>query len=491
MKILQDLSKKKIMKSTIITIVLFIVTIALYIELNIIIEKLHIPEKDITTSKLYSISDNTENRVKNIDKEVKITLYNFDEYMGKSNINNSVAIIEKYSELNKNIHVEKNNSTNYTEPTIVVSCGENKKEINVNYLYTYKFSTNTYTDIEYDLTEQELTNAIMEVTSQSKKNIYFCISHSAYGAEIQNIYATIISRISTKLNDIYMINITNAEKIPDDCDVLIISRVVEDFSDEEKSKLVDYINNGGDIVVLQDAKTLIKSQDTPNYQEILDMYGVNISDSLIMESGSENMLINMPDFILPKVNEQSNIGKKLENDARLFMIYAAKINFADQDTLDNLNVSYEVIAKSSEESFLRNDIANTSKERIETDEDSPNAVVAALVTKDIGENKKSKLLIFSNSVFISDYNIAIQDKVTSEVKNRATLYVNDNEAFFEQAIRYLANNEESLLLQKSYSNSVPTIKLIENDGIVKLFFSLPLIVLCIGIIVWRHRKNKK
>lgn len=487
----QNFSNKKIMKSTIITIILFAVIIAIYIEFNIIIEKLNIPEKDLTSSKLYSISEESKNRLSPINKEVKIKLYNFEEYMSESNIENSVSIIEKYNNINKNIIVEKDNSTDYSEPTIIVSCGEKTKQIDIDYLYTYNFSTDTYTDIDYDLTEQELTNAIVEVTSDSKKNIYFCISHSAYGTNIQEIYATVVSRLSTQLNDVYMINISNAEKIPDDCSILIIPRVIEDFSEEEKNKIIDYINNGGDIIALQEAKSLIDSTDTPNYQQILDMYGVSISDGIVMEGSSDYMLSGKPDFIVPQINKESSIGKSLEDNSKIFMIYAAKINLADEEILNNLDVTYEVIASSSNTAFLRNEIDNTSYERINTDEDAPNAMVAALVTKNIDENKTSKLLIFSNSVFISDYNISIKDKITNSVKTRATLSINNNEELLEKSINYLSENKEALLLKKSYSNSISTIKLIENNEIIKLFFGLPLVVLFTGIIVWRYRKNKK
>lgn len=486
-----NFASKKIMKSTIITIVLFLVIIALYIELNIIVDKFNFPEKDITSSKLYSISDDTKNKIQNIEKEVKIKLYNFDEYLSKSNIENSFELIQKYNDVNKNIIIEKDNSTDYRNPTIVVSCGEKEKIVDIDYLYTYSLSTDTYTDVDYDLTEQELTNAIVEVTADNKKNIYFCISHSAYGTKIQEIYATAVSRISTQLNDVYMINLSNAEVIPDNCDILIIPRVTEDFSVEEKNKIIDYINRGGNIIALQEAKSLIDCGDTPNYQEILDMYGVSISDSIVMEGTSEFMLSGKPDFVIPQVNKESCIGKYMEDNSKLFMIYAAKINIADQEILDSLNASYEVIAHTSNTSFLRNDIDNTSTERIDTDEDAPSSTVAALITKKIDENKASKLLVFSNSVFISDYNISIKDKITNETKTRATLSMNDNEEIFEQAIKYLSGNEDVVLVKKSYSDSIPTIKILENEGIIKLFFGLPLVVIFIGIIVWRHRKNKK
>ena len=480
----------KIMKSTIITIIIFLVIIALYIELNILVDKLNFPEKDITSSKLYSISDETKNKINSIEKKVTIKLYNFDEYMSETNIENSVMLIQKYNDTNKNIVIEMDNSTNYRKPTIVVSSENNEKVIDIDYLYTYSLSTNTYMDIDYDLTEQELTNAIVEVTSENKKNIYFCVTHSAYGTKIQDIYATVVSRMSNQLNDVYMINISNTEKIPDDCDILIIPRITEDFSTEEKNKVIDYINKGGNIIALQEAKSLIDSSDTPNYQEILDLYGVNISDGILMEETSEYMLSGKPDFIIPQVNKQSSIGKSMQENAKLFMIYAAKINIADEEALNNLNASYEVVASTSDSSFLRNEIDNTSYERIDTDEDAPNSTVAALITKKIDENKTSKLLIFSNSVFISDYNISIKDKITNEVKTRATISTNDNEEIFEQAINYISENKEAILLKKQYSNSIPTLKLIENNGIVKLFFGLPLVIIFIGIIVWRYRKNK-
>ena len=154
-----------------------------------------------------------------------------------------------------------------------------------------------------------------------KKKIYFCISHSAYGTKIQEIYATAVSRISTQLNDVYMINVTNTEKIPDECNLLIIPRITEDLKKKKKDKIVDYINNGGNLLILQEAKSLIHSEDMPNYQEILDLYGVSISDTIIMEGNSEFMLTGKPDYVIPQVNKDSSIGKNMQENSKLFMIY--------------------------------------------------------------------------------------------------------------------------------------------------------------------------
>ena len=75
MKITEKVNKKSAKKS-IYTFLIFLVIIALYFEINVLIKNFNIKDIDITDEKLYSITDESKEKIKEINKKVNIKLLN-------------------------------------------------------------------------------------------------------------------------------------------------------------------------------------------------------------------------------------------------------------------------------------------------------------------------------------------------------------------------------------------------------------------------------
>ena len=90
------------------TIILVAIIIAIYIGVNILLENVVLPEIDCTQNKIYSLSQETKDKLKNLDKEIKITLINYSNYKSVINFeypSNYKEGMEKYYTVND----EKNN----------------------------------------------------------------------------------------------------------------------------------------------------------------------------------------------------------------------------------------------------------------------------------------------------------------------------------------------------------------------------------------------
>ena len=61
------------------TILLVCIIIAIYIGINILLENVVLPEIDCTENKIYSLSQESKDKLKNLDKDVKFTLINYSE----------------------------------------------------------------------------------------------------------------------------------------------------------------------------------------------------------------------------------------------------------------------------------------------------------------------------------------------------------------------------------------------------------------------------
>lgn len=467
--------QKKVFKQTGLTTLLVLVIIAAYFEINVLISKTNFKSIDVTAKHVYSITDETKEKLKDIPKEVKIQLVNFENYSTTSTYADVENIIEQYKNIN-NINIEKILDEDIAKYTIIVTYNNNQEELSINDLYGYKFSTDTYYYESLDLCEEKITNTILDLINNSENNVYCYITHSAYNSAY-------IDTISNNYNNIKFINLEDDIKMIEHCKCLIIPAIIEDISENEKNVIINYINNGGNILLLQESKSLI-TEEMPNFTEIMNLYGVNITEGVVLESDSEKMVKNKPGYILVDYNVGNDSGN-------ICMIEPGVISFSDNETLERLGVKYNVIAKASDTAFLRTDMTVHDYSMTDSDSKLENVILGAEITKNISEDTVSKMIIYSNSIFATDQTITINDILTNETLKVPAISINDNEKAIVNSINYLINNDNRVFIRKNSLESIPTLKFIQSSICVQTIFVIPMIIIIIGYIVWRIRKSKK
>ena len=68
--------KNKWLRSVTLTLVLVAIIVCAYLAINFAIEKANIADLDLTKEKLYSISQETKDKLRNLDTDITISLYN-------------------------------------------------------------------------------------------------------------------------------------------------------------------------------------------------------------------------------------------------------------------------------------------------------------------------------------------------------------------------------------------------------------------------------
>ena len=79
-KFLEIIKNKWLIKGTT-TLLLVLIVIACYIGLNMLVEKINIENLDFTEKKLYSLSDETKTKLKDLNQDVTIQLINAKDYI--------------------------------------------------------------------------------------------------------------------------------------------------------------------------------------------------------------------------------------------------------------------------------------------------------------------------------------------------------------------------------------------------------------------------
>ena len=98
---------------------------------------------------------------------------------------------------------------------------------------------------------------------------------------------------------------------------------VDEFVDINhlKEQIIDYINNGGNILWLNGA--LAQEVELPNVNKILQLYGVEPFEvGIIRETDSSKMVSNSPDLIMPEIQYTDVTSKLYDTEGVIFIIDA-------------------------------------------------------------------------------------------------------------------------------------------------------------------------
>ena len=470
-KIGTTLKKKWLINGTK-TIILIAIIIAIYIGINILLENVVLPEFDFTQNKVYSLSQETKDKVGDIDKDINITLINY------SNYTSVISFMERYVELNNHIKIEKVDnlsartdlmqkySLDAADSLIIVSSGDNEKTVTEDQLYTYDYST--YEQI--DTTEEAMTNAILDVTTEDKPKIYFMSNHVMYNTQY---YYTIMQSIQDDANEVDTVDILANNGVPEDCDCLIITTLKEDLTAQEKDKIIEYIKKGGELLLMCGPN--ITNATLTNFQLVLDEYGVTIENGVVFEGSNSNMLSGYPDFIIEEVNNTS-LTNNLNMTLNLCLPDAGKITF-NEDKLEELGVEYETLATTTEDAFVRTNLNQTSVLRTSEDSETGECTVAAIATKTLEDGNTSKLVIYSNELFAMDMQVQINGYAmyTIDLYNNKDLILN--------SIGYLNEREDTITIRKNYEDVSYTVTEEQNSIIMLIIFTVPVVIIIAGIVV--------
>ena len=463
------------------TILLSIIIIDAYILVNMLFDKITLPEFDLTENKVYSLSDETKDKLKNLGEEVKITLINYADE------DSVVSFAEKYVVLNRNITIEKiedlasrkdlmeKYSLDTTDTLIVLQSGENETTLGEYDLYTYDYST--YETI--DTTEEAITNAIVEVTTKDKPKIYFMSNHVEY--EVESYFNNMTTSMTEDANEVETVDILSQGSVPEDCDTLIITTLKEDITTFEKDKIIEYINGGGELLIVNGPN--ITGKNLANFQEVLNQYGIAMEEGIVFEGDSSSMLYGYPDFIVEKM-QSSSLTEKVNMNLSVCLPDAASIKF-NEDKKEELKVEFEKLVTTSDKAFRRTNLQINTPSRIDSDSEEGELVVGGLITKTIDENNTSKLIIFGNELFVSDMPVQLSGYTyyISELYNNSDVFLN--------SIAYLNEREDTITIRKSYDTVTYTATELQHNVIMIIIFTLPIIIIIAGIVVWQIRRRKK
>ena len=492
MKKIIEVIKKKWLRDTVLTTLLVAILVLAFIALNMWVATIEISNWDFTKEQIYTLSDESKNLMKDIEKDVSIYFVNYtdDDLV--------INLAKQYHETNEKIQFETMLASERADiaqtygieddatQVIIVRSGEREKILTYYDLSTY--DTTSWNTI--DISEQKITNAVLDVTSDEKPTIYFLTGHNEYSTSSEMM--TIAAYIQNEVMEIADLNLM-ATDIPEDCQTIIIATPILDFYDTEVEKLTNYINRGGNIIWMQDPS--INELELPNAQKILDLYGVSFGSGMVMEQDANRMIMENPQLILPNIS-YTTITEDLSSSGLVLFASSGKLNIESSEKLEELNVTVDEFLTTSETAFYRTDFTITSA-RAQGSDEVGTYTVGATFTKDLSsgeesedaenseETKTSKLIAFANNLFVTDAQITSG----SQYITIATVY--NNKDLLLNSVAYSEEKEDQIRIRKNYESVTYTPTEFQNNVVLAIIFIIPLVIVIAGIIIWQVRRRKK
>lgn len=486
-KFIETIKKKWLIDSSK-TILLIAIILAFFVGVTILMQKLQLTPIDLTEEKLFTLTEESKEQVKNINNDINIY------FIGYSDDNSTLDLARQYTKVNEKIKVETATSTDRPDLVekygietssegIIVEAGKNYKVLASSDLYTY--DTTTYETIS--IAEEKLTAAIKSVSAEKLPKVYFLSGYSSFsltsGMQYLNMY------LQNEVNDVETLDIISKGKVPDDCNTLVITSPENDFDDIATKAITDYINKGGNILWLNAA--IAQNKEFTNVNKILEMYGIKPFEvGIIRETETSKMASDSPDLIMPEI-QYADVTNKLQDSEGIIFVNATKINTIDEDAMTNLNVTKTELIKTSENAYFRTNFTNSS-DAPQGGEEQTAFLVGAQFDKSIKEKNEetgesaitSKLIIYGENFFVSDYQL-------TETTQTPMIEYRQNKDLVLNSIAYLSDREEDIAVRKSTGNITYTATEQENRIILAIITAVPLIIIAIGIIVWTKRRKQK
>lgn len=471
------------------TFLIIAILLVSYVAINLCAQENDLPKIDVTENKIYTLTDASKKALENINQDVKIYSYGFEED------GSFIDLLKQYNEANEKItyevlteesNFEMVNKYELSEGyfVVIIKSGDSEKVIDA----STEFSSYDYTTYQtVDTTEQVLTNSILGLSQENKPKVYMTQGHQEYDT---TSIARLVAQLQNEAFEVEFINLATTGSVPEDCDVLAIISPAQDFMDIEVTAVTDYINKGGKIFFSMDV--ISETVSLTNLQKILDLYGVSVENGYVFECAANQYLSDYNYIYMPQVSSSSEITKDIYTDSFLWLVFTGRLNFKSDEELTALNVAKETLLSSTDESIFVTDLSTDISSAVE------NAATGTLVkasevassltktiTKEDGSQVESKLIIVASGSFMSDY-------VVSELNQSYPLsFLGSNMDFVMNSMSNLAGKDNILTIRKEYNSSTYTPTNLQHIIVIAVIILIPLAIIIAGLLVGSWRKRRK
>lgn len=421
----------------------------------------HLKQIDVSGKNLYELSDTTVELLDGLQQNVTLYVVG-DPTMLDERIQN---IAERYDAASSHITVENLDPvlhpsvlTEYEaeDQTILVSCEATGKKETIHFYDIILYDQmamyyGQYQESEFD-GEGQISSAIAMVTNESNKKIYTLEGHQE--ADLTDTIKDLLTKSSMETA---ACNLLTDNGVPEDADMILIYAPQLDLAEDEREMLSEYINAGGQVMVLAGPS----EKERPNLNALTEEFGLTIQEGYLADMKS--CYRNNPYYVFPTFKTGSSILSGISSSTPALLVDA--MGMTQTETLED-GVTVSPFLTTTDQGLLVKD---------EKTQEEGNYLIGAVSTKHVGD-VTGRLTVVTAPSLISD----IVTQTFSNVSN-LDIFMNAVTAGFDD-VQNISVPAKSL---------IETYNTVLNGGMWGILFIIviPVALVFTGLAVWMKRRK--
>ncbi|MDE6149932.1 MAG: GldG family protein [Ruminococcus sp.] len=475
---------------------------------------------DLTENNVFSISEESEEYVKKIDMDVLITVFakeddftNLATYTRQADevmktyckYNNHISY--RYVDIDSNPDVMKNYSgDSISQYDIIVETNPTKDVQRTRKLtlidlvkFTDEFNENV---AQYGVTveqmaeqsgsalnflgyyggyveasnaDQAFTSAFMTVTDPDPVVVTLLTGRD----EIADLsyFQTLLTANGYTVNSVDI----GTEEIPEDTDIAVIPAPKTDYLSEELKKLDDFLDNDGQMSKQLIYVASVQQEETPNIDEFLADYGIEVGDGVICETYSSNYYSQPFQTISSELSDKF-MQDVTTSDPKLLIFASRPVNLLFDE---KGKIATEAYVKSTSDAFVRAlQTSNGQKQYDETSETLAKGQQNYVAVSSRVSFKDDAEALYSNVIVLG----------SEQILGNTYLQYNQyqNREYMLSLLNGITHKTDGVVIEPKVIEGNLFDLTDSQKNVLKWTFILiiPVIVLVVGTVIWLRRKNR-
>ncbi len=372
------------------------------------------------------------------------------------------------------------------------------RQYNISAYGTVVFESEGKTEHINRYLEESVTNALVKVTREGQKNIYFLEGHGEHNVNLtdQAGYNRIMQLLENQSYLVRSFSLLNEVEVPADCNVLVVAGPRTNLVGSEQEAIRDYLDRGGRALFLLNPDYPAESADL---SELLARWKVRIGENVVIDESAVGRLPGMNEYMPAVMQYPAHpITRPLGNTVSFFpLVRSIEPASASDDT-----VEIQTIAMTGARSWAETSLPGSPEEAMEyvpaldpgTDEPGPVSIAVAITAVPRALPRRDMATLTPQEMAMRPEEHEIKTRVVvvgnSSFASNAYIMLPGNGDLALNILNWLAQEEDLLAIRpKSSDTRLVQISLSQMRDIFIITGILsPIGILIAGVMVWWRRK---
>jgi ABC-type uncharacterized transport system involved in gliding motility auxiliary subunit len=415
---------------------------------------------DATSSKKYTLSDQTQKIAKNLKQDVTISYWD-----QPTKFQSAHDLLDRYQNLSPKINVEYHDvDKNKTQAiaagvktygTIFVNVGNKHEEAK-------------------SLSEEDITGALVRAMKGGARTACFVVSsgeHSITDTE-RDGYSALKDLLEKNNYKTDTVKLLEKPEIPQSCTVLIVGGPTRDYVQPEVDAIKKYVEDGGRALFMVDPPLKFAGNGVDENQPLmtlLESWGVTPDKDLVLDTSGVGQLFGLgPEFPLVTSYTSHAIVRDMKDVPSGFpLARSLEIKNGDKTTVEKL-------FETTENSFATTNLSSPEIRETKNDKHGPLTLGAAGTYNTGKENGNGRFVVVGSSRWVSN----------------GFLKFNGNRDLFMNMMNWLSSDEDLISIRPKQQDDRPLTMTSRQMSLVfyESVVFLPLLIVAAGIGVWWKRR---